>query len=600
MAADRATGGPDSGRGRRGRAAQARVRLLALLAGAVGLAAAGLPAGAAARTPVTDATATAGSTAHTRSDAPVARPIPADTFQALLGRLKGASYTQKAQIITAIGSLDAPAAMAFLTQLLAENVYSREPDGHIFIVRQLSDGYALTDPASGQSAGTVSEDDFNNGFDPVGINDQLRSVIQGVLAQLNLSSSDASVRLEAVRTLLQSFNDSADHQGTAAVTVLLASRLKLEHDPAVRRAIQSGLALSALGSGSSRQRLEAIHRLGSSLDPNVYNRLAALTDPTTEPDPQVRLAARSALRDIDGWRQFYGGVQTLIFGLGLGAVLVLAAIGLAITFGVMGVINMAHGELIMLGAYTAYVMQLLMPNHIGASVVLAVPAAFLVSGLCGVLIERCIVRFLYGRPLETLLATFGLSLVLQQLARDVFSPDNRPVSAPSWMTGSLQINDALAITYNRLVVLLFTLLVFAVLLLIMKRTRLGLQVRAVSQNRAMARAMGVRSQWVDALAFGLGSGIAGIAGVALSQLTNVGPELGQSYIVDSFMVVVFGGVGNLWGTLIGGMLIGTVNMILEPYAGAVLGKVLVLVGVILFIQRRPRGLFPQRGRAAEG
>jgi len=229
-----------------------------------------------------------------------------------------------------------------------------------------------------------------------------------------------------------------------------------------------------------------------------------------------------------------------------------------------------------------------------------VPAAFLVSGLCGVLIERCIVRFLYGRPLETLLATFGLSLVLQQLARDVFSPDNRPVAAPSWMTGSLQINDALSITYNRLVVLLFTLLVFGVLLLIMKHTRLGLQVRAVSQNRAMARAMGVRSQWVDALAFGLGSGIAGIAGVALSQLTNVGPELGQSYIVDSFMVVVFGGVGNLWGTLIGGMLIGTVNMILEPYAGAVLGKVLVLVGVILFIQRRPRGLFPQRGRAAEG
>jgi urea transport system permease protein len=600
MAADRAAGGPNLGEGRRGWAVRPRAWLIALLAGAVAVAAAGLPTRAAAAGPATSASAPAGSEAHAAVAAAAANPMPADGFQALLGRLKAASYAQKAQIIAAIARLDAPGAQAFLTQLLAENVYSREPDGKILIAQQLSDGYALTDPVSGKSAGTVSEDDFNNDFDPVGINDQLRSVIQSVLAQFNLSSPDAPVRLEAVRTLLQSFNDSSGDAATAAAATLLGARLKVEHDPAVRHAIQTGLALAALGSGSSQQRLAAIRRLGSSLDPDVYNRLVALTDRAAEPDPQVRLAAGRALRSIEDWREFYGAVQTLIFGLGLGAVLVLAAIGLAITFGVMGVINMAHGELIMLGAYTAYVMQLLMPNHIGASVVLAVPAAFLVSGLCGVLIERCIVRFLYGRPLETLLATFGLSLVLQQLARDVFSPDNRPVSAPSWMMGSLQINDALSITYNRLVVLLFTLLVFGVLLLIMKRTRLGLQVRAVSQNRAMARAMGVRSQWVDALAFGLGSGIAGIAGVALSQLTNVGPELGQSYIVDSFMVVVFGGVGNLWGTLIGGMLIGTVNMILEPYAGAVLGKVLVLVGVILFIQRRPRGLFPQRGRAAEG
>ena len=525
---------------------------------------------------------------------------PAVRFATLVAGLKAADFDGKARIISRMASLDYPGTRAFLAQLLQENVYSREPDGKVFVTRQLADGYALVDPATGASAGTVSEDDFNNDFDPVGINDPLRSLLQSVLAQFDLSSADASVRLAAVTTLLQSFNDTSGDAATAAATTLLSARLKIEQDPSVRHAIQTGLAVATLGSGSSQQRLAAIRRLGSSLSPQVYNRLHALTDSSAEPDPRVRSAALRAVRNIDDWRELYGAVQTLIFGLGLGAVLVLAAIGLAITFGVMGVINMAHGELIMLGAYTAYVMQLLMPNHIGAAVVLAVPAAFLVSGVCGVLIERCIVRFLYGRPLETLLATFGLSLVLQQLARDVFSPDNRPVSAPSWMTGSLQINDALSITYNRLVVLLFTLLVFAVLLLIMKRTRLGLQVRAVAQNRAMARAMGVRSQWVDALAFGLGSGIAGLAGVALSQLTNVGPELGQSYIVDSFMVVVFGGVGNLWGTLIGGMLIGTVNMILEPYAGAVLGKVLVLAGVILFIQRRPRGLFPQRGRAAEG
>ena len=279
--------------------------------------------------------------------------------------------------------------------------------------------------------------------------------------------------------------------------------------------------------------------------------------------------------------------------------LVLVAIGLAITFGVMGVINMAHGELMMLGAYTTYVVQTLMPGHIGASIVVAIPAAFVVAALVGILIERTIIRFLYGRPLETLLATFGMSLVLQQLVRSIFSALNRSVETPSWMSGTLQINEALAITYNRLYIVAFTLIVFALLLAVLKRTRLGLDIRAVSQNRAMARAMGVRSEWVDAMTFGLGSGIAGVAGVALSQLTNVGPNLGQSYIIDSFMVVVFGGVGNLWGALIGGMSMGIVNKLLEPYAGAVLAKIFVLVALILFIQRRPRGLFPPTGRAAE-
>jgi urea transport system permease protein len=260
---------------------------------------------------------------------------------------------------------------------------------------------------------------------------------------------------------------------------------------------------------------------------------------------------------------------------------------------------MAHGELMMLGAYCVFVVQQLLPQAIGSSVLLAIPLAFLVSGLIGVLIERGVVRFLYGRPLETLLATFGISLILQQLVRDVFSPNNRPVETPSWMAGSLRINDMLSITYTRLYIILFTAAVFLLLLVVLKRTRLGLQVRAVSQNRAMARAMGIRSEWVDAAAFGLGSGIAGVAGVALSQLTNVGPNLGQSYIVDSFMVVVFGGVGSLWGTQISGISLGVVNKVLEPWVGAVLAKIFVLIGLILFIQRKPRGLFPQRGRAAE-
>jgi urea transport system permease protein len=336
----------------------------------------------------------------------------------------------------------------------------------------------------------------------------------------------------------------------------------------------------------------------------VRNRLAALIEPTAEgggvePDEAVRKAATDAVRAIDSSRSLYSSVETLFFGLSLGSVLVLAAIGLAITFGVMGVINMAHGELMMLGAYTTYVVQLAMPEHIGWSIAAAIPAAFVVAGLAGMVIERTIIRFLYGRPLETLLATFGVSLVLQQLVRSVFSANNRAVATPAWMSGTLQLNEALGITFNRLYIVAFTLIVFGILQLVLKRTRVGLEIRAVSMNRGMARAMGIRGEWVDAATFGLGSGIAGMAGVALSQLTNVGPNLGQAYIIDSFMVVVFGGVGNLWGTLIGGMSLGMVNKLLEPYAGAVLGKIFVLVALILFIQRRPSGLFPQTGRAAE-
>ncbi len=285
----------------------------------------------------------------------------------------------------------------------------------------------------------------------------------------------------------------------------------------------------------------------------------------------------------------------MFFGLSLGSVLVLASIGLAITFGVIGVINMAHGELIMIGAYTTYVIQQLLPNSIGLALALAVPAAFCVSGLVGVVIEKTVIRFLYGRPLETLLATFGLSLILQQAVRTIFSPLNRTVSTPAWMSGSIAINPVLSLTANRLTVFLFAMAVFAALFALMKKSSLGLQVRAVSQNRSMARAMGVRASRVDALTFGLGSGIAGIAGVALSQLTNVGPNLGQSYIVDSFMVVVFGGVGNLWGTLMGGLSLGIANKFLEPFSGAVLAKIVILVCIIVFIQKRPQGLFPQKG-----
>ncbi|MCG8695256.1 MAG: urea ABC transporter permease subunit UrtB, partial [Minwuiales bacterium] len=295
--------------------------------------------------------------------------------------------------------------------------------------------------------------------------------------------------------------------------------------------------------------------------------------------------------------------RSVFQGISLGSVLLLAAIGLAITFGVMGVINMAHGEMVMLGAYTTFFVQqgfrAFAPDAFDWSLLVAIPAAFLVAGGFGVAMERGIIRFLYGRPLETLLATWGLSLILQQLVRTLFGPTNQEVGTPAWMSGAVEITGGLSLTANRLWIIAFSLLVLFLLMALMRYTPFGLQMRAVTQNRRMANAMGIRSGWVDALTFGLGSGIAGIAGVALSQIDNVSPNLGQSYIIDSFLVVVFGGVGNLWGTLVAAMSLGVVNKFLEPYAGAVLGKIIVLVAVILFIQKRPRGLFALRGRAVE-
>ena len=294
--------------------------------------------------------------------------------------------------------------------------------------------------------------------------------------------------------------------------------------------------------------------------------------------------------------------QNVWYGISLGSVLLLAAIGLAITFGVMGVINMAHGEMVMLGAYATFVVQNVIrtyaPGLMDYSLLFAIPAAFLVSAAVGIAIERGIIRWLYSRPLETLLATWGLSLILQQAVRTVFGANNKLVAAPTWMSGSFDLGG-LTITSNRLWIVIFAIAVFVILQLALNKTALGLQMRAVTQNRRMASAMGIRTPFVDAMTFGLGSGIAGMAGVALSQIDNVSPNLGQGYIIDSFMVVVFGGVGNLWGTLIGALSLGVANKFLEPYAGAVLGKIIILVLIILFIQRRPRGLFALKGRAVE-
>ncbi len=518
--------------------------------------------------------------------------VQADTPETLLPNLATSSFKQKTATVEALGQLSDPRLLAIFSDLLEGRLYYVKADKHVISVQRTEQGFAATDPLDGSALGSFVSGDVKK----ISVNNTLRGTLRGMIARLSLTHPDADQRLAAVQQIISDLD--------AEKAQLLREQMPNESDAAVKTAMRTGLALANLDSEDRILRLAALEALQGSTYPEVRNRLTRMTEldeqgKAKEPDAEVYAEARAVLKQIEFKLELFALGETVFFGLSLGSVLLLAAIGLAITFGVMGVINMAHGELIMLGAYTTYLVQLAMPNHLEYSLAVAIPAAFLVSGLFGVAIERGVIRFLYGRPLETLLATFGISLILQQLVRTTISAQNVTVSNPDWMSGSWAINPSFALTFNRIYILIFALLVFLGLLLILKKTALGLQVRAVSQNRTMAKAMGIRTDWVDAMTFGLGAGIAGIAGVALSQLTNVGPNMGQAYIIDSFMVVVFGGVGNLWGTLVGAMSLGVANKFLEPYSGAVLAKIFVLVFIIIFIQKRPRGLFPQKGRAAE-
>ncbi|MGH1462382.1 MAG: urea ABC transporter permease subunit UrtB [Neptuniibacter sp.] len=469
--------------------------------------------------------------------------------------------------------------------MLKGNLYFIKSSKKIVAAEKSDGNYKVSDLFSGESLGMLSKKEIKK----IRVNNKLRVYLRQSIAGLQIQHPEAEKRLSAVKELYSNL--------TPETISTLKSARNTETDPDVQDAMDLAFALFDVKSTDVKTRFAAVKAMSESLENDARNALVIVTE--TETDERIKATAEKALKKINEKIEFYDFVDQLFFGLSLGSVLLLAAIGLAITFGVMGVINMAHGEMIMLGAYTTYVVQLMMPNAIEYSLFVAIPAAFVVSGLVGIMIERGVIRFLHGRPLETLLATFGISLILQQLVRTVFSPLNRQVESPSWMSGTLDINPILSLTLNRLYILAFALLVFGLLLLILRRTSLGLNVRAVSQNRSMAKAMGIRTDWVDAMTFGLGSGIAGIAGVALSQLTNVGPNLGQSYIIDSFMVVVFGGVGNLWGTLVAAFSLGIANKFLEPVTGSVLASILVLVFIILFIQKKPKGLFPQKGRAAE-
>jgi urea transport system permease protein len=512
---------------------------------------------------------------------------PSETVQAefdkLVQALTQGSLPKRAQTAKKLGQLDDPRVASIITALQTGNLYAE---------KSLTPLVAIVDNAGTYSNAITGEKiptDATETLKRVPINNTMRTQLRTLLATLNLNDKNPAMRLIAVNRMIA---DGVDED----TIELLQERQKTEPNDDVRDAITTAVALMNLQSEKAAVRIDAIAILRGNLQQEV--RTALQDTATNDGDDKVKQQAQFALDSIEDRIAALRLTENIFFGLSLGSVLLLSAIGLAITFGVMGVINMAHGELMMIGAYVTWVVQQLFPNQIAYSLMIAIPAAFIVAGLVGIAIERGVIRFLYGRPLETLLATFGISLILQQAARSIFSPLNRAVELPQWMSGSMVINPVLSITYNRLYIFIFGLIVFFALLAILKKTSLGLKVRAVSQNRAMARAVGVRASWVDAMTFGLGSGIAGIAGVALSQLTNVGPNLGQAYIIDSFMVVVFGGVGNLWGTLVGAMGLGIINKFLEPYAGAVLAKVLVLVLLILFIQKRPKGIFPQKGRAA--
>jgi urea transport system permease protein len=492
-------------------------------------------------------------------------------------------------LIQALSATGDPKVVPVLEALGEGDLYARKADNAVFLTKTAGANLSLIDPVSGETVG----EEPKAALSKIKVNNNLRRAIRSALGGLTLLSPDRKVRLQAADAVLKS--PSAENLG------LLDAAIAQETDAAVKARMQTARAVSVLGSDLGvDEKNAAVTAIAEKI--GGRDAIGILMTQSGKVDAAVQADIDAAITSIQSSLAFWDIAQNVWYGMSLGSVLLLAAIGLAITFGVMGIINMAHGEMVMLGAYSTFVVQDVIrqsyPRLFDWSLAIALPVAFLVTGAVGLIIERGVIRFLYGRPLETLLATWGISLILQQLVRTIFGPTNQEVGNPSWMAGSFPLGG-MTITWNRPWIVVFSLSVFFALLALMKRSAFGLQMRAVTQNRRMASSMGIRTPWVDALTFALGSGIAGIAGVALSQIDNVSPNLGQSYIIDSFMVVVFGGVGNLWGTLVGALSLGILNKFLEPTVGAVLGKILVLVLIILFIQKRPRGLFALKGRAIE-
>jgi urea transport system permease protein len=470
------------------------------------------------------------------------------------------------------------------------------------ILDALGDGRLYIDPLNKRviyktpagdalDAKTGAKVDSVEGLKKVRVNNGVRRALEAAVGALSVGAADPQKRIHSAHDLFNNPNPKA--------LAVVDAQLAKEHDPEAKTALEQARAaiVATTPDASAADATRAIATLAARGDEAAKNYINAIS--VKYKDPAIASAAKSAVAAIDRSLWLWGMAQNGWYGISAASVLLLAAIGLAITFGVMGVINMAHGEMVMLGAYSTYVVQMFVPASMADwSVVLALPIAFLVSGAAGVILERTVIRYLYTRPLETLLATWGVSLILQQAVRTLFGASNKQVYSPPFLSGAFHVGG-LEITQNRLWIIVLSGAVFAMLLFVLRATSFGLQMRAVTQNRRMASAMGISTTRVDMLAFALGSGVAGIAGVALSQIDNVSPNLGQGYIIDSFMVVVFGGVGNLWGAALGALTLGLANKILEPIIGAVQGQIVLLVFIIMFIQKRPRGLFAQKGRAVE-
>ncbi|MCP5271376.1 MAG: urea ABC transporter permease subunit UrtB [Burkholderiaceae bacterium] len=513
----------------------------------------------------------------------VAGRVAALTQPEALAIVQGDSDERIAALNAAAAAGD-PALAAFVQALLDEEI--RFDEQRVYRVQ----GDAVTDAVTGAAA-TLPE----AAEEPM-LNNRLRGALQAALSGLNLASPDVAQRRAAVDDLLRA---SLDEDQLPLVERALAR----ESDADLQEKLTRLQATIQISSDDQALRLQAAATLAASGQPAVASLLQERLADGGETDPEVRSALDAALKAVRGRLAWGERLGVMFTGLSLGSILMLAALGLAVTYGLMGVINMAHGELIMIGAYATYVVQNLfrsfLPELFDFYVLAAIPVAFLASAAVGAVLERGVIRWLYGRPLETLLATWGISLILMQAVRSIFGAQNVAVENPSWLSGGWQVLPNLILPYNRIAIGVFAALVLAGMALLIARTRLGLFVRGVTQNRRMAACVGVHTARVDTYAFALGAGIAGLAGCALSQVGNVGPDLGQGYIVDSFMVVVLGGVGQLAGTVYAGLGLGLLNKLLEGWQGAVLAKIMVLVFIIGFIQKRPQGIFAVKGRSAE-
>ncbi|MDP2371602.1 MAG: urea ABC transporter permease subunit UrtB [Rhodoferax sp.] len=460
-------------------------------------------------------------------------------------------------------------------------------------VKLAGDKVIIVRDGKGMDPSTGTEVPVPEGAEDVMNNNRMRGELDSALAALKLFSKDETIRIAAIKQLQSDADESK--------LPLIEKAFAAEPNPQIKAQLGLVRAAALLNSSDKAKRLEAAKLLVSSTQANTKTVLLARLQTETEPD--VKAALNTSLRQVESALAWGDRLGALFSGISLGSILLLVALGLAITYGLMGVINMAHGELMMIGAYATYVVQGLFQKYLPGAfdwyLLASVPVAFLASALMGAALERSVIRFLYGRPLETLLATWGISLMLMQLVRSVFGAQNVGVENPSWMSGGVQVLGNLSLPYNRLVIIGFAVFVLAAVAWLIGRTRLGLFVRGVTQNRPIAACMGVNTARIDTYAFALGSGIAGLAGCALSQVGNVGPDLGQGYIVDSFMVVVLGGVGQLAGTVYAALGLGVLNKFLEGWAGAVLAKIAVLVLIIIFIQKRPQGIFAMKGRSAE-